>query len=125
MRKAVVENCRILFLKDYSHSEVALFRDATDYPLILAIQKSLPGANSVPVEVVAFSRQDSWKVKQSELPILPGDPMSPWIMAPPEVIEAFRRMQVTSFESGFIKSRRLGDIYDVHMGVKTSRNELF
>jgi len=125
MRKSIVEQCRILLLKDYSLSEVELFRDATNYPLILAVQKSPPQDNVISVEVVAFGKKKPWKVKQSQLPVVPGDTMSPWMMAPPEALAAFRQMQMATYQEGFTKNRRLGDVYDVHRGVMTSLNEVF
>ena len=125
MRKTILEQYTILHLKDYSLSGVELFRDATNYPLILIVQKTLPKKILTSVEAVSLGRTKSWKTAQTDLPILKVDPMSPWMMVPPNTIEAIRKMQTRTYSTGFANNPRLGDVYNVVRGVMTSLNEVF
>ena len=125
MRKNLLDNTKILYLKDYSLSKIQLFRDATNYPLILVIKKSKPGQNKIHVEIVVREKTKSWETKQEELPVFKNDHMSPWMIAPPDAVKAFRKMQIFEHETGFSKNPRAGDLYEINMGVKTSANDIF
>jgi hypothetical protein len=125
MRKSLMEQTKIIRLKDYSLSEIQLFRDATNYPLILILQKSPPDQGSTHIDVVVQGKIKSWDINQDELPVIKNDHRSPWMMAPPDVIAAFRNMQILKHETGFITNRRIGDLYEVHRGVMTSANDIF
>jgi len=125
MRKSVLEQTRIIRLKDYSLSKVELFKDATNYPLILVLEKAPPDNNITRVEMVAYGNRKSWQIEQRELPVIKTDHMSPWMIAPPDCIAAFRKMQLMVRETGFVSNRRVGDLHDVIRGVITSANDVF
>jgi hypothetical protein len=125
MRKNLLENTKILHLKDYSLSEIQLFRNATNYPLILVFEKVKPNRNKIRIEVAVKGKSRSWELSQDELPVFKNDHMSPWMMAPPDAIRAFRKMQILEHEGGFSKNPRLGDLYEVARGVMTSANDIF
>jgi type I restriction-modification system DNA methylase subunit len=125
MRKNLLEKTKILYLKDYSLSEIQLFRDATNYPLILVVKKMKPSQNKTHISVVVKGKIKSWELKQEELPVIKNDHMAPWLMAPPDVIRAFRKMQILEHEKGFTKNPLVGDLYEISMGVKTSANDIF
>lgn len=125
MRKALLEHTRILYLKDYSLSEVQLFKDAVNYPLLLILGNQDPSQNMVHIDLVSQGKVASWQVEQDELPLIKNDKMSPWMIAPPNAMKAFRRMQLLELPTGFVRNRRLGDVYDISMGVKTSANDIF
>ena len=125
IRKNLLEQYKILHLKDYSLSEIQLFRNATNYPLILIVEKSKPDHNSIKIEIVVQGKTKSWELLQEDLPIIRNDHMSPWAMAPPEAIKAFRKMQIVEFKEGFSKNPRIGDLYEVARGVMTSANDIF
>jgi len=120
MRYNLIDKHNILLLKDYSMSGVELFKGATNYPLILTIEKRDGRANpdnSVKVSMVIKGKTKSWEILQGELSLFHNDKRSPWMMAPPEVISAFRKMHE--------KSSLLGNEYEVNRGVMTSFNEAF
>jgi hypothetical protein len=114
-RRMLVDDTTIVRLIDYSLSTKQFFEEATNYPMILAIEKSKQ-TKGTDIEVYAREKMH-WSVNQMDLPILVNDHESPWCIAPPNVIRAFRRMQEGN--------TRLGDVYSVHMGVKTSANDVF
>lgn len=123
LRKHLIESTRILRLIDYSLSEKPLFEDATNYPLVFAVQKAQSEAdvlqNTVPVTMfnIARHRRD-YSVAQADLPLFKDDLESPWMLAPPEARKGFRRMQAASSELGMM-------ISSPQMGVKTSRNRVY
>lgn len=125
MRRILMEQTKIIRLKDYSLSEVQLFRDATNYPLILIVEKSRPDQSATCIDVVVRGRVESWRIRQEELPVIKNDHGSPWMMAPPDVVAVFRKMQILEHETGFVANRRIGDLYDVIRGVMTSANDIF
>lgn len=125
MRKALLEHTKILYLKDYSLSEVQLFKDAVNYPLLLILGNADPEQNVVHIDLVSQGKIASWEVRQDELPLIRNDKMSPWMIAPPNAVKAFRRMQLVELPTGFVRNRRLGDTYDIVRGVMTSANDVF
>lgn len=119
LRGNLIKKHKILCLKDYSISGAELFKDATNYPLILVIEKSdgAESSNSIKLNIVVNGKTKSWDIQQSELPLFRNDRRSPWMIAPPEVISAFRKMHE--------KGQLLGNQYEVNRGVMTSLNEVF
>jgi len=125
MREDLVRSYEILEIVDYSLYPVPLFQDAVNYPLIISIRKAPPtdekDTRSM-VKVTVFNtvgNSMSFDVEQSMLPLYSGtnypDKMrSPWVLAPPKVINALKKIISNSY--------RLGDLYEVMMGVKTSLN---
>src|SRR5690606_29851478 len=57
-----------------------------------------------------------FEVRQADLPLVPGDPDSPWLLAPPDVARALRRMQAAGPPLGADAALR------VHRGVVTGAN---
>lgn len=57
-----------------------------------------------------------WPLTKEELILNPKDPRSPWIVASPEVIKLFRKMQ---------KHSRMGDVYQINRGIMTSANDIY
>lgn len=109
---------KIVRLIDYSLWPKPLFKGAVNYPLILVVKKEPPKDSRIEVTITnTRGERRSWLINQNELQLTEGDPESPWMMAPPEVIKCFRKMQ----RSG----PRLGDVMEVAMGVKTSANDIF
>lgn len=125
MRRILIDQTQILHLKDYSLGGVQLFRDATNYPLILILEKSRPRQESTRIDIVVRGKSKSWEINQKDLPVFRNDHRSSWMMAPPDAIAAFRRMQIQEHETGFVTNRRIGDRFKVNMGVKTSANDIF
>ena len=109
---------KIVKLKDYSHYPISLFQDAVSYPLILvACKEDFEDPHEFLFDVLNTRGQcQSWRVRQSEFTLLRRDQESPWLIAPPEVINVIRKMQ---------NNVRLGDIIEVNMGVKVARKGLF
>jgi hypothetical protein len=114
-RKHLVTDNTIQFIKDFSSSGIELFKEATNYPMLLVATKELPVANKhILIQVVTpKDKLIEWRVLQRGLPLIPSDPMSPWLIAPPDVIRSIRKMQ---------ECQRLGDSYDVMSGVKTGND---
>ena len=119
MREDLVTNHTILELRDYSLYPRPLFQDAVNYPLIMVVRKGgAPGGHHVKVRVAnTLGLSKNFMIPQAELPLDPNDKRSPWLTAPLEVIQAFRKIVQSSV--------RLGDVYEVRRGVMTSANELF
>lgn len=119
MREDLISNYKVLMLRDYSLYEVPLFQDAINYPLIIAVKKERPGGSDyVKIHIVnTAGNSKDFYMSQEELSLEPRNRKSPWIMAPPQVVSVLRKIQR--------KSGRLGDIYEIFMGVKTSADELY
>jgi hypothetical protein len=119
MREELLNNYKIIELRDYSLYPRPLFQDAVNYPLIIAIEKSRPGSNHRVRILVANTAGDlrQFDLPQSELPLEKSKPRSPWVLAPERVVGVLRRLQG--------RSRRLGDIYEVMRGVMTSANDIY
>ena len=119
MREDVLTKCTVLRLIDYSLSPLALFQDAVNYPLIFAVKKAAPEAgHQVAVTVVnTRGERKTFKVLQDSMPLDVNDKKSPWMLAPQSIIAAFHGLAS--------KASRLGDVYEIHMGVKTAADELY
>ncbi|NPA99385.1 MAG: N-6 DNA methylase [Crenarchaeota archaeon] len=124
LRETLLYKTKILRIVDYSLYPVSLFEDAVNYPLIIAVKNTDPSpdhAVNVTVYNTVGHRKD-FQLPQQELPLDKNTTnlnsrMSPWILAPLPVIKVLRKLQ-----SG---GERLGDVYEIMMGVKTSANDLF
>ena len=124
MRKDIVKNYTILEIVDYSLYPVQLFKDVVNYPLIISIKK-MPPSKTHKVKVTVYNTAGDFKsfeIEQEALPLYsgtsyPNKDESPWVLAPPEVISTLKKI-VTD-------NPRLGDLYEVLMGVKTSLNNVY
>ena len=119
LREHFVNRCQILRLVDFSLYERPLFFEATNYPLVFAVRKESPDAKQKTIVTLVnrIGRHWTYELPQSELPLFADDPQSPWLMATPEAIAAFRKMQEGN--------PLLGDLVRPHMGVKTAANHIF
>lgn len=122
MREDLVRKYTLLKLIDYSLYPVQLFKDAVNCPLILSVKKAPPQeGHRVNVTVCNTGGEpQSFGIVQEDLPLYsgtsyPNKDRSPWVLAPPKVISTLKKI-VSS-------NPRLGDLYEVMMGVKTSLNE--
>ena len=117
MRRSLMTN-KILRLIDYSLYPRQLFKDAINYPLILVFQKEdLDDKHNVQVTVFnTEGKSKTWRIPQKVLPLLMNDIESPWMMAPPDVIKTFRKIQTCS---------RLGDLVRITMGIMTQADAKF
>ena len=119
MRKNLLENTTVLYIADYSLSRRQLFEGAQNAPLILVFKKE-KAEKEHEVKVKMENRLKSlenWRVKQEELPLVKNDWVSPWLIAPPRVISAIRKMGKAG--------PRLGDVFCIYMGIKTAANDYF
>ncbi|MBI2172039.1 MAG: SAM-dependent DNA methyltransferase [Chloroflexi bacterium] len=124
LRKELAQNHRLMRLTDYSLQARPLFEDATNYPLIMAVEKGFPrNRRNVDVTVAGpdGGRLD-FQVDQQDLQVIAGDKESPWVLVPPGVRQAFEKMQ-----KGRFYRKLLGQIAGSgpQMGVKTSANDIY
>ncbi|MEM1832459.1 MAG: N-6 DNA methylase, partial [Desulfurococcaceae archaeon] len=119
MREDILLNCKVLKLVDYSLYPVPLFQDVVNYPLIIAVKKEKP-EDMHEVEIKVYNTvgdSKTFKLPQNELPLDQYDKKSPWILAPLKVIRALRKV--------YVNSLRLGDVYEVHIGIMTQADRIF
>ena len=125
MREELIEKYTILELIDYSLYPVALFQDATNYPLIISIKNSPPDSKKNKVKVTIYNTAGearSFQVEQWMLPLYsgtnyPDKARSPWVLAPPEVVSVLKKI--------ISNNPRLGDVYAVTRGVETDINRAY
>jgi methylase of polypeptide subunit release factors len=139
MRKKLLRETSLLTLNDYSLHVRTLFEDATNYPLILTLEKTPPTPDHEVIIHVAGPNNDdkTWSSQQIELPLispaLDATPLgqadeSPWVLVSNEVIKAFRKMQAEASPDGRMRLRRLlGEIrnYQSGRGILTELNDTF
>ncbi|MFZ8840788.1 MAG: Eco57I restriction-modification methylase domain-containing protein, partial [Pyrobaculum sp.] len=114
----------LLRLVDYSLYPIPLFPDAVSYPLVIAVKKS-PPPQGHKVRVTVYNTggdHRDFELEQDALPLYAGTKYpnawrSPWVLAPPEVRSTVQKI--------IASGQRLGDVYEVMMGVKTSLNEQY
>jgi len=119
LREDLVTNYKILEIRDYSLYPVPLFQDAVNYPLIISIKKEKPDENHKVRITVAntIGNKKNFDVPQNELPLDENNYKSPWLLAPQNVINAYRKIAS--------KTPRLGDVYRIIRGVETDANSIF
>jgi len=120
MREDLLTKYTIIRIIDYSLHRVPLFQDVVNYPLVISVQKSKPSSSSHTVNITVYNtggQPKNFTLNQNELPLDLNDKQSPWILAPPPVSKIVRTL--------YQKSIRLGDVYEVMMGVKTSLNDIY
>lgn len=80
---------------------------------------SLAAARSVRVRLIRRGAEPlEYRVGQRDLPLFPGDPASPWLLAPPDVLSVFRAMQAAGPPLGRHDGLR------VRRGVMTGANDV-
>lgn len=115
LRKALTSQFDLCRMIDYSLSPRRLFKDAVNYPLVLAV-RNRPYIGSTEVKVVnAVGHHKSWRT--TDLSLRVGDPESPWALAPLEVHRVFRTMQ---------EGRpRFGDVSNLQVGILTQADKIY
>ncbi len=121
LREHFVNRCQILRLIDFSLYERPLFFEATNYPLVFAVRKERPDVKQRTIVTLVNRVGNRWtyELPQSELSLFADDPQSPWLMASPEAIAAFRKMQEGNSLLGEIEPLR------PRRGVLTDANRFF
>lgn len=117
MRRSLMTN-KLLRLIDYSLYPRQLFKDAVNYPLIIIFQKEEPDSEHK-TQITVFNTKGnsrSWPIPQKMLLLDASDIESPWMIAPPEVIKIFRKMQTCP---------RLGDLLKITMGIMTQADSRY
>lgn len=125
LRKKLLEEARLVRLVDYSLHATPLFEDATNYPLILAFElgKAVPG-KEITIEVAGPEEERlEFMARQDSLPLLAYDQESPWLLVPPPVLKAFRRMQGNGERLRPMLGQMAG--HQPQRGVLTSLNDVF
>jgi len=119
-RRIASRELRITSIEDHSLDQRSIFQaDAFTAGLVATRQ---PPAPEQPIEVHAFRRGVPplrFTMSSDELPLFPGDDTAPWVIVPPDVLRAIRRMQAAgpniAMHAGF----------HVHRGVFTGANDVF
>jgi hypothetical protein len=119
MREDLLTKYMIIKIIDYSLRRVPLFQGVVNYPLIISVQKKPPSPDHK-VNITVYNtggQPKNFTLSQNELPLDPNNKRSPWILAPPPISKIVR----TIYQKGI----RLGDVYEVMMGVKVSKNNVY
>jgi hypothetical protein len=126
LRKKLLQESPPLRLVDYSLPARPVFQDATNYPLVLGIQKNINhyGNNVVITVVSPHGEHRDFSLPPERLPLLPADREAPWTLVPPQVRDALDRM--LTGDDGRAR-RLLGEMqgFQPQMGIKTDANEVF
>lgn len=120
LRSRLMRSVRLLYLEDAALSSSRFFQ-ATTYPLMLLLEATQPGIGAT-TEVrlhTPGSGPIDFRLAQRDLPHLPDDPASPWLLAPPGVRAILRRVITASRPLGSRPDRR------PCRGIFTSANEVF
>jgi len=128
-RRLLLAETDLVALEDHSLDQRAIFR--ADAFAAAVVARKRPGA-APPGPAVPDQRHDPgacrvtmtrrgvpplrFEVRAADLPLVPGDPDSPWLLAPPDVARALRRMQAAGPPLGSHEALR------VHRGVVTGAN---
>jgi hypothetical protein len=97
-RRLLLQRARLVALEDHSLDQHSLFR-ADAFAATIVAERPVPDAPPTPpppVRVLMVRRRVQplrFAVDAHELPLVPGDPDSPWLLAPPAARLALRRMQ--------------------------------
>ena len=121
LRRELVQEKTLVRLSDYSLDPLPLFEGAVNYPLILSVRNQKPRPDSKCLVEVTNSQKEKrlFEVPQKELSLLGDDPESPWLMAPPEAVAVFRKMQADGEmlgEDDALRPRR---------GIMTAANDIY
>lgn len=104
-------------LIDYTLAPHDFFEDATNKPLIVIAANEESDSDT---DVTLYNRNNDtrkWSIDPRKLPLEADDPISPWILVPPEVVSGIRSMA-----AGI---DRAGDRFVPTSGVKTAANDVF
>jgi hypothetical protein len=128
-RRMMLRDLELALIEDHSLDQRSIFRaDSFTAVFVLRRPRSVPPCD--PAQPSGQSRELrvrmvhptsvplEYRACVPDLPLVPGDDASPWIMAPPEVVTAMRRMQ----RSGPPLATHQG--LRVHRGVMTGANDI-
>ncbi|MBX6364345.1 MAG: hypothetical protein IRZ00_10800 [Gemmatimonadetes bacterium] len=120
-RRLLTEQARLVSVQDHSLDQRSVFRADAFAMLVVAEKRRAPPSGDEPVRVTMIRRRAAplrFTVRAAELPLAPGDPDAPWLIAPPGVQRALRRMQAAG--------ARLGEQPGVRIrrGVVTGANDV-
>lgn len=129
-RRMLLTGVRLVRISDFSLDQRALF-DADAFAMTVVALRIANGAVEDPdgprvlrpagvrIEMHRPGRETlRYETAPAELPLVPGDPASPWLLAPPPVRNALRRMQAAGTLLGRIDGLR------VRRGVETGANDV-
>lgn len=136
LRRMLVEDTKIILVKDYGLYKKKLFEDATNYPLILVVEKAKPQKEHTVKYILVNTEGDEaiWSIEQERLPFYPHDKASPWIRLPTKGAKVkignkyivFNDIDLAlTLQVMTSKYPRIGDIYEVSRGVFTGANDIF
>jgi hypothetical protein len=98
-RRLLLQETRLASLEDHSLDQRSIFR-ADAFAAAVVAERRPPEGSATPPEPgvrVTMLRRGvpplRFAVPQGDLPLIPGDPDAPWLIAPPEVRAVIRRMQ--------------------------------
>ncbi|MGD8278162.1 MAG: N-6 DNA methylase, partial [Gemmatimonadota bacterium] len=121
-RRLLLDDVRPLRIEDFSLDHRALF-EADAFAMTLVAVKPEPTAPTSghrPIRIVMRRPGRDpleYDDEPENLPLVRGDPASPWLLAPPDARAALRRMQATGTPFGRIVSRR------IRRGFETGAND--
>lgn len=120
-RRLLTEQARLVSVQDHSLDQRSVFRADAFAMLVVAEKRRAPASADEPVRVTMIRRRAEplrFSVAASELPLVRDDPDAPWMIAPPAVQRALRRMQAAG--------PRLGEQPGVRIrrGVVTGANDV-
>jgi hypothetical protein len=123
LRRSLVRDNRVLQLGDYSLFAKPLFEDATNYPLVLAVEKAEPeSSQATGISVTSPSGQSMrFSLAQGLFPLIRSESESPWCLAPPAARDAFEAMYRNCGQTLLGESERVHPM----MGVMTQLDKVF
>jgi hypothetical protein len=121
-RRMLLRELEFTLIEDHALDQRSIFR-ADAFAAVLIGRKGPPAGEAAPQKVqVRLVRRNveplEFRVEPRDLPLFPDDPASPWLLAPPEVLAVFRRMQAAGPPLG-----RHGGLR-VRRGVMTGANDV-
>ncbi len=111
-RRLLLGTLRPVRIEDFSLDQRALFEADAFAMSVIAVKPgdAAPPVRRLPIRVVLHrpGRESlEHDVEPDDLPLIRGDPASPWLLAPPDVRAALRRMQAAGTPFGRIVGRRI------------------
>jgi hypothetical protein len=122
-RRMLLEELEFAAIEDHALDQRSIFRaDAFAAVLIArrpATGRADPDERRLRVRMVRRGVEPlEFRTRTADLPLFPGDPASPWVVAPPEVVAVLRRMQAAGPPLGRHSGLR------VRRGVMTGANDI-
>lgn len=119
-RRLLLRETTLAALEDHSLDQRSIFRADAFAAAVVASRRTARNDTATAAVQVTMVRRNvpplRFAIEQDELPILPDDPDSPWLLAPPAARIALRRMQAAG--------PPLGTRHHVRRGVVTGANDV-